>query len=111
MQLPEIEALQFEITKAHLDLLREVFGAAHRRPLVGSLAREACLRRDHEAALIRCERLADEHLTDVRTIRVCSVDKVHTELNGTAQNTFTFFATLRLAPDTFAGDAHRAESE
>ena len=35
MQLPEIDPLDLEMTKAHFDLLREIFGAAHRRPLIG----------------------------------------------------------------------------
>ncbi len=111
MQLPEIEPLELQMAQAHLDLLRDVLGAAEWMPLVGAGAQKAGFGRDHEAGLVGRERFADELFAYIRAVRVCGVDEVDAELDGAAQDALGFFTVPGLAPDAFAGDAHCAETE
>src|SRR5215208_7862787 len=57
------------------------------------------------------ERLGDELLAHVRAVRVCSVNEVDPELDGSAQHSASLVPVGRIAPYASAGDAHCAEAE
>src|SRR6185437_2040775 len=111
MQLPQIKTLCPQVPQTHLHLLRDVFRAAERHPLIRARTHKTSLGRNHKTFFIRSQSLADKNLADVRAIRIRCVDEVDAELDRTAQDTFGLLAILRLAPDSFACDAHRAEAQ
>ncbi len=57
------------------------------------------------------QRLADDVLGYVGTVRVGGVDEVDAELDSAAQHPHGFAAVGGRAPDALAGQAHCAEAE
>ena len=56
------------------------------------------------------QRLGDEFLGHVRSVRVGRVDEIHSELDGAAKHADGFFLVRRLSEDARAGDAHGAKA-
>ena len=94
VELPEVDALEFEAAQAHLDLLDEVLRAADGEPFVWALAGEAGFGGDDDTFGIGGEGFADELLADLGAVGVCGVDEVDAELDCAAQDLFCRFAIL-----------------
>ena len=111
VELPEVDALELQEAKAHLDLLVEVLGTADGEPLVGALAGEAAFGGDDDVVDIGGEGLTNEPFGDVGAVGVGGVDEVDAELDGAAEDFAGVFGVIGLAPDASADDAHGAEAE
>ncbi len=111
VQLPEVDALEAEALEAAVQLLAQPFRAAVLAPFSGAGAVEAAFRRDDEVAGIWMQRLGDQFLTDVRSIRFGGIDEIHAELDGPAEDGKTLLAVLRRPPHTVSGQSHGAEAE
>jgi hypothetical protein len=67
MELPQIDAVQLQVTEAHQHALAEILRSANWLPAIRPLAREAALRGNEHSA-IRVERFSDERLAHERTV-------------------------------------------
>ena len=109
VQLPQVDAVQFEPLKAAFQLTPEIFRAPVLHPTVGPGAFEAAFRRNDEAG-VRVQGLRDQLLGYMGAIGIGSVDEVHPQFDGTLEYADRFIAIPRWAPDPFPGEAHRAEA-
>src|SRR6185437_2238138 len=91
--------------------LAQMFRTSVWGPLIRPRASEAALRRDHEPARIRMKCLADEPFRDLRSIRVRRVDECNAQLDQPLEHSFRLGDIPGLAPDPFACDPHRTETE
>ena len=107
MQLPQVDAFHAKVAQAFVCLLDQILGAPDRCPLVGSRARQAAFR-CNDQPLIRVQRFANQRFGHVRPIRVCRVDKVHTQFRQALQCANAFCTISRIAPNTFACNTHGA---
>ena len=55
--------------------------------------------------------LRDEPLRDKRAVRVGSVDQVDAQIDGAPENRHTLRRVFRFAPDSLAGQPHRAKTK
>ena len=110
VQLPEADAVDAEPAAALVGLLDEVFGPAEGDPHLRAGSRQAGLGGDEDVA-VGMQRFADQLLGDIRPIGIGGVDEVHAELGQALQRADRFGPVGRLAPNSAAGDAHRAEAE
>ena len=111
MQLQQVDAIDAEAAQAHLDLLAQVRRASDHMPLARAGTHEAGLRRDEHLLRVRVQRLAQDLLAHVRTVRISGVDEVDAELDRAPHDANALVAVGRLAPDARAGQLHRAEAE
>ena len=111
VELVQRDLLEPQAAEAAFARLLQVIGSAVGRPPPGARTLEASLRGDDQVVGIRMQRLGDEVLAHLGTVRVGGVDEVHVELNGSAQHRLGLVGVGRLAPDAAPGDAHRAEPE
>ncbi len=111
VQLPEVDPIESQAAQASFELFAQPRRLAVRIPSVGTGPVQAALGGDDEILRIRMQRLRDQLLADVRTIRLRGIDQVHAELDGATKDGETFLPVLRRPPDTVARETHRAESE
>jgi ribonucleotide monophosphatase NagD (HAD superfamily) len=57
------------------------------------------------------QRLGNQLLRNVRSVRLCRVEEIHAELHGAAQDRERFLAIAGRSPNTLTGDAHCAEAK
>ena len=86
VELEEVDGLDPEASQAHLALLAQVLGPAHRQPLARPLPGEPGLGGDDQALGIGVEGLEDDVLADLGTVGVGGVDEVDAQLDGPAQH-------------------------
>ena len=111
VQLIELDALKLEATEAHFDTLDQVTGAADVLGFGGALASDAALGGNDKAGRVGMQCLADKTLGDLRAIGVGGIDESDAELDSAAENATGFTGILRLAPCTFADQAHGSVTE
>ena len=88
MQLPQVDPIRVQIPQAQFHLLNQILWPPHRSPPVRPLPRQSALRRNHQATRKRSKRLAYQLFAHSRTVRVCSVNEVDTQLHSPLQNAF-----------------------
>ena len=111
MQLIQIDPLQAQSLQTAVHSLFEMLGPSIRHPLGWAWSSQAAFGRNHQAFGIRIKRFRDQQFACFRTVGICCVNQVHTQLNRVSQNLKRVPAVGRPAPDPFASDAHRAETE
>jgi hypothetical protein len=111
MQLINVDPVQAQPFEASLDCLAKVPGSCIMSPLIGARAVPATLSRDDEPSRIRKQRLGNQFLAYIWTVGIRGIDEIDTELNGTAKYRQRPTTISWRSPDTFAGKAHRPETE
>src|SRR5262249_47473480 len=84
MQLEQVDTLDAQPSDAHLALLSEVFGSAQWNPLVRTSPGKSSLCGNNKAFGVRMQRLANYFFTDMRSVGICCVDKIDSEVHRTA---------------------------
>src|SRR5450631_4366056 len=111
MQLIQVNALQTQSPKATLNRIAKVRGSCIVGPLIRARTVPASLSRNHEASRVGKQRLGNQFLTCMRTVRVRSVDELDIKLHGAAKNRQRGLPVLWGAPDALSRKAHRSETE
>ena len=111
VQLQQVDALDAEVAQVQLDLLAQELGAPDGHPLPRTLPGEADLGGDDEVVRVRVQRLADQRVGDVRAVGVGGVDERDAQFDGAPQHADRLRRIVRVAPDTLAGELHRAVAE
>ncbi len=110
VKLPKIDALDAKIAQALLRLLDQIFGTPDRNPLIRTVRVNPPL-----VAMctdcVRMQRFADELFGNVGAVGIGGVDEIDAEFRHAPERAQRLRAIGRLAPDTLADDAHRAESQ
>lgn len=111
MQLEEIDLVHAEASEAALALRTEVLGTPVGRPLVRPGTGQAGLGRDLQRGRVRVERVVNELLRHIRSVRVRRVDQIHAQLDGAPQDAEGEIAIPRWPPHAAPGKLHRTETE
>src|SRR5882672_10109505 len=80
-------------------------------PLVRTRPLEATLRRDNDAFRIRIQSLSNDALADIGAVRVRRVNEIDPEFDGASHDANGLTPIRGFAPDSLAGEPHRAQSE
>src|ERR1700680_2308389 len=111
MQLVEIDALQTKPLQATLNGLPEVGRARVMTPISRPGPYPSSFSRNDHTLRIRCQRLRNQLLADVRSIRICSVNKIDTQLDCLPQHSERARAILGRTPNSIASNPHRSKSD
>jgi hypothetical protein len=110
VQLPQVDRLETEPAQAHQTALTQVFRPPHLRPDIRAVTRETALRRNMDA-VERVQRLADQVLGVLRSVRVGGVDQIDTKLAQPSENGDRGIMVFRRSPDPLASDPHRPKAK
>ena len=111
VKLKKDDALETKPPQTPLAGRSQVFWVAVHRPLIGPRADETRLGGDHQSGRIRMQGLRDDSLTDFGPVRIGRVNEIDSQLHRAADDSNGFTMIRRLAPDSAAGDPHRAEAQ
>src|SRR3954470_24714610 len=109
VELPQIDPVQLQPLQAGLELAAKEFRPSILHPTVWPGALQAALGGDNQAR-IGVESLRDQLFGNVRSIGIGGVKEGYSQLDGPLEHADGFVAVLGWSPNTFAGQAHGAES-
>src|ERR1700735_48042 len=111
VKLEQINSLEAQALETSLASRAQIFGTAVRHPFIRTRTFESRFRCDHQARRVWVECFGNNFLAYARAVRIGGVDKINSERDGIVKNADGFVAVLGLAPNSFAGDSHRAVAE
>jgi len=111
VELVDRDLLEAQASQAAVARFLQVVGSAVGGPSPRTGSLEASLGGDDQIVGIRVQRLGDEVLAHLGTVRVGGVDEVHVELDCSTQYRFGFVHVARFTPDAAPGDPHGTEPE
>src|SRR5262249_43960001 len=111
MKLINVDAIQSQSLETAFNGRAQMGGSCVVCPLVRTWALPSALGRNHESFRVRIQGVGNQFFTNIWTIRIGGINKIHVQLDGTTQNRDRSIAISRSAPDTLAGEAHGSEAK
>jgi hypothetical protein len=111
VQLVNVYALNTQSLEAALNRSAKVDGSRIVGPQIRAGTVPAPLGRNYKASRVWIQRLGNQLLICVWTVRIGSVDELNIQLDGATKHGQRCFPISRRTPDALPGKAHRAKAE